>query len=240
MYSNKQIAFGILVSATVLLASCGGGKPNYKASIKTDSDSASYYVGLSIGASMASMDFDEFNIDAMAKGVQESLNAGSEVDQQKMQEIQMYLNQYFTALQTKASQKELKAGQEFLQANKTRQGVVTLPSGVQYEIIKEGTGAKPAKEDQVDVVYHGTLIDGTVFDSSKERGDTATLPVNGVVPGFSEALTLMNEGSVWKVYIPSELGYGERGAGGQIKPNSVITFEIDLVKVKKQEPAETK
>ncbi|MDR1173024.1 MAG: FKBP-type peptidyl-prolyl cis-trans isomerase, partial [Bacteroidales bacterium] len=134
--------------------------------------------------------------------------------------------------------KNLKEGQDFLEENKKKQGVVTLPSGVQYEIVKEGTGAKPTEGDQVNVVYHGTLVDGTMFDSSRERGDTATFNVNGVVPGFKEALTLMNEGSSWKVYIPSELGYGERGAGGQIKPNSVIIFEIDLIKVNKQEPAE--
>lgn len=240
MYNNKHIALSILVSATILLVSCGGGKPNYKASIKTDSDSASYYLGINLGTQIANSDFGDFNIDALAKGVQEAINTGKEVDEQKMQEISTYLNKYFMNLQTKAGQKALKEGQDFLEANKKKQGVVTLPSGVQYEIVKEGTGPKPAKEDQVDVVYHGTLIDDTVFDSTKEHGDTATFSVNGVVPGFSEALTLMNEGSIWKVYIPSELGYGERAPGGAIKPNSVLIFEIDLVKIKKQEAAEAK
>lgn len=238
MYNNKHIALGILVSATVLLASCGGGKPNYKVSLKTDTDSASYYLGINLGTQIANSDFDDFNIDALAKGVQEAIEAGKKVDEQKMQEVQTYLNQYFMNLQAKANTKNLKEGQDFLEENKKKQGVVTLPSGVQYEIVKEGTGAKPTEGDQVNVVYHGTLVDGTMFDSSRERGDTATFNVNGVVPGFKEALTLMNEGSSWKVYIPSELGYGERGAGGQIKPNSVIIFEIDLIKVNKQEPAE--
>ncbi|MDR1154821.1 MAG: FKBP-type peptidyl-prolyl cis-trans isomerase [Bacteroidales bacterium] len=241
MYNNKHIALSILVSATILLASCGGGKPNYKVSLKTDTDSASYYLGINLGTQIANSDIDDFNIDALAKGVQEAVQAGKAVDDQKMQEVQTYLSQYFMNLQTRASAKNLKEGQDFLEENKKKQGVVTLPSGVQYEIVQEGTGAKPTKEDQVQVVYHGTLVDGTVFDSSKERGDTATFNVSGLVPGFTEALTLMNEGSSWKVYIPSELGYGERGApGGQIKPNSVIIFEIDLVKVNQPEPAEEK
>jgi len=232
---NKHIIFGILVPAIILLASCGGGKPNYKVSLKTETDSASYYLGYSMGAQIANSDIEGFNIDAMAKGVQEAVKQGKEVDQQKMQELQMFLQAYFTNLQARASEKSIKEGQDFLEANKKKQGVVTLPSGLQYKIIKDGTGAKPAKEDVVDVVYHGTSIDGTVFDSSKERGDTATFPVSGVVPGFSEALTLMSEGSTWEVYIPSELGYGERSPSPKIKPNSVLIFEINMVKVKKSD-----
>ena len=229
---NKHIIFSILVPAIILLASCGGGKPNYKASLKTDTDSASYYLGYSMGANIANSDIEGFNINAMAKGVQEAINQGKEVDQQKMQELQMFLQAYFMNLQVRAGEKSLKEGQDFLEANKKKQGVVTLPSGLQYKIIKDGTGVKPTIEDVVDVIYHGTLIDGTVFDSSKDREDTATFNVGGVVQGFSEALTLMNEGSIWEIYIPSELGYGERGAGGLVKPNSVLIFELNLVKVK--------
>ena len=242
MNNNKHIAFfGTLMVAIFLLASCGGGKPNYKVSLKNGADSASYNIGFYYGAGLAKSDFTDVNINAVAKGWQDAdkdvKNLTEEELMGKIQEVQTYLNTYFTKLQTRASEKALKEGQDFLEANKKKQGVVTLPSGVQYEIVKDGTGAKPAKEDEVDVVYHGTLIDGTVFDSSKDRGDTATFNVGGVVPGFSEALTLMNEGSIWKVYIPSELGYGSANRGGPIKPNSVLIFEINLVKVKKQEPA---
>jgi len=228
----KQTFSGILVFATIVLASCGGGKPNYKVSLKSDADSASYYIGYYYGAGLASMDFEDVNINALAKGVQEALKNGKDVDEQKMWEIQMYLNNYFSQIQSRAGEASMKEGQDFLEANKKKQGVVTLPSGLQYKIIREGTGAKPSEEDDVDVVYHGSLIDGTVFQSSKESGDTVTFTVGDVVPGFREALTQMHEGSIWEVYIPSELGYGE-GGGGQIKPNSVLIFEIDLVKVVK-------
>jgi len=233
---NRQLIFSLIVPAIILLASCGGGKPNYKVSLKTETDSASYYLGYSMGAQLANMDIEGFNIDAMAKGVQEAIKQGKDVDQQKIQELQMFLNAYFMNLQTRTNEKSLKEGQDFLEANKKKQGVVTLPSGLQYKIVKEGSGVKPTREDVVDVVYHGSLIDGTIFQSSRDSGDTVTFAVGGVVPGFSEALTLMNEGSIWEVYIPSEMGYGENvRQGGPIPPNSVLIFELNLVKVKKDE-----
>jgi len=236
MYS-KHIVFSILVPAIILFASCGGGKPNYKVSLKTDTDSASYYIGLNMGVQVVYSDIEGFNVDAMAKGVQEAIKQGKvdeQLMQEKMQEIQMYLNTYFMNLQARAGEKALKEAQDFLDANKKKQGVVTLPSGLQYKIIKDGSGIKPTREDEVDVVYHGSLIDGTVFQSTRESGDTIPLNVGGVVQGFTEALTLMSEGSIWEVYIPSELGYGEHvRPGGPIPPNAVLIFEINLVKVKK-------
>ena len=136
----------------------------------------------------------------------------------------------------KENENNLKEGEKFLEENKKKSGVVTTPSGLQYKIIKEGDGIKPSIQDNVDVIYHGTLIDGTVFDSSKERGKTESMSVSRVVAGFSEALTLMPEGSIWEVYIPADLGYGTNvRPGGLIKPNSVLIFEIDLVKVIKPE-----
>jgi len=235
MHKNKHLAFSILVSATLMLASCGGGKPKYKVSLKKEVDSVSYFFGYYLGIQLAYAEFEkvgDVKFNALAKGMKEAIEHGKTIDEQKMQELQMYLSQYMGKVQTRVNEKNLKEGQDFLEANKKKQGVVTLPSGVQYKIIKEGTGIKPNVEDMVDVVYHGTMIDGTVFDSPKERGDTATFPVNGVVPGFKEALTLMNEGSIWEVYIPSELGYGERPPQ-MIKPNSVLIFEINMVKVTK-------
>lgn len=234
MNNNRHIVLGILTFATFLLASCGGGKPNYKVSLKNDTDSASYFLGYSFGTQVANSDIDGFNTNAMAKGVQDAIKQGKKIDEELMQEMQMFLQSYFTNLQARTLEKNLKEGQNFLEENKKKSGVVTLPSGLQYRIIKDGSGLKPAKEDKVDVVYHGTLIDGTVFDSSKDRSDTASFPVGGVVPGFGEALTLMNEGSIWEIYIPAELGYDERPPyGSPIKPKSVLIFELNLVKVKK-------
>ena len=241
MNNHKHLAFfGTLTMAIFLLASCGGGKPNYKVSLKNDADSASYYIGFYYGAGLAKSDFDDVNINAIAKGWQDASKEVKDLTEEelmgKMQDIQMHLTNYFTKLQSRTNEKNLKEGEKFLEDNKKKSGVVTLPSGLQYKIIKDGSGIKPTKEDQVEVIYHGTLIDGTVFDSAKDRGEPVTFPVSGVVPGFSEALTLMNEGSIWEVYIPAELGYGEQPPPrSPIKPNSVIIFEINLVKVSKSE-----
>ena len=225
----KHVIFSILASVSILLAtSCGGGKANYKVSLKNDHDSASYYFGYFQGKSLADQGLDEINTDAVAKGWRDALKGVEE--EPNMDEVNMFMQQYFMTVQLRASEKGLKEGQDFLEANKKKSGVVTLPSGLQYKIIREGAGVKPTLDDMVDVVYHGTMIDGSVFDSAKERGDTATFDVGGVVAGFSEALTLMNEGSIWEVYIPSELGYGENG-NYSIQPNTVLIFEIDLVKV---------
>ncbi len=233
----RKYIFSLFIAAgffTCATGSVAGQSVNYNVPLRNSTDSASYYIGISMGTSIASADFESFNTDALAKGAQEAIKAGKNIDVQKMQEISMYLNQYFTKLQARVSERDLKAGQDFLEANRKKQGVIVLPSGLQYKIIREGTGIKPTGEDSVKAEYHGTLIDGTVFDSTKDRGETTTFHVKSVVPGFGEALTLMNEGSIWRVYIPSELGYGERGAGQQIKPNSVIIFEINLVKVIRQ------
>ncbi|MFV0417372.1 MAG: FKBP-type peptidyl-prolyl cis-trans isomerase [Dysgonomonas sp.] len=125
----------------------------------------------------------------------------------------------------------LKTGQEFLATNKEKPGVTTLPSGLQYEIIKEGNGAKPKATDRVECHYHGTLIDGTVFDSSVEKGKPATFNVSGVIKGWTEALQLMPVGSKWKLFIPSNLAYGERGAGQSIEPNSTLIFEVEILNI---------
>ena len=126
----------------------------------------------------------------------------------------------------------LKAGEEFLAANKNKPGVVALPSGLQYEVITEGTGGKPLATNKVTCHYHGMLIDGTVFDSSVKRGQPATFPLNAVIKGWTEGLQLMPTGSKWRFFIPPHLGYGERGAGSQIGPNSTLIFEVELLDVK--------
>jgi FKBP-type peptidyl-prolyl cis-trans isomerase FklB len=123
----------------------------------------------------------------------------------------------------------LKAGQEFLEANKQKPGVVTLPSGLQYEVISEGTGPKPSASSKVTCHYHGTLIDGTVFDSSVKRGQPATFPLNMVIKGWTEGLQLMPQGSKWRFFIPADLGYGERQVSAEIGPNSTLIFEVELL-----------
>ena len=239
MHQNKQTVFSIVVAAIILLASCGGGKPKFNASLKNEVDSASYFFGYHLGVQLAYSEIekiDDINFNAMAKGVKEAIENGKEVDEFKMQELSMFLTQYIGKLQNRVSEKTLKEGQDWLEANKKKQGVVSLPSGLQYKIIKEGTGIKPSIDDVVDVMYHGSLIDGTVFESSRESGDTVSFPVGNMVEGFKEALTLMNEGSIWEVYIPAELGYGENvRQGGPIPPQSALIFEINMIRVIKDE-----
>ena len=123
----------------------------------------------------------------------------------------------------------LKAGQDFLEANKTKPGVITLPSGLQYEVITEGTGAKPTASNKVTCHYHGTLIDGTVFDSSVKRGQPASFPLNMVIAGWTEGLQLMTVGSKWRFFIPPNLGYGDRQVSAQIGPNSTLIFDVELL-----------
>ncbi|HEV8505994.1 MAG TPA: FKBP-type peptidyl-prolyl cis-trans isomerase [Chitinophagaceae bacterium] len=125
----------------------------------------------------------------------------------------------------------LKAGQEFLDANKQKQGVVSLPSGLQYEVITEGSGIKPLARNKVTCHYHGTLIDGTIFDSSVKRGQPATFPLNMVIKGWTEGLQLMGVGSKWRFFIPPQLAYGDRQTGAQIGPNSTLIFEVELLDV---------
>lgn len=128
-------------------------------------------------------------------------------------------------------EKNKKEGDAFLAENKDKKGIVSLPSGLQYKVIKEGEGDTPKATDKVTVHYRGTLIDGTEFDSSYGRGEPATFPVNGVIPGWTEALQLMNAGSKWQLFIPSKLAYGERGAGGKIGPNSTLIFDVELISI---------
>jgi FKBP-type peptidyl-prolyl cis-trans isomerase FklB len=144
------------------------------------------------------------------------------------------IQKFFGEIQKAEGEKNQKAGEDFLAANKNKPGVVTLPDGLQYEIIKAGTGPKPKAEDEVKCHYHGTTIDGKVFDSSVERGEPANFPVNRVIPGWTEALQLMPVGSKWKLYIPAALAYGERGAGADIKPNSTLIFEVELLEIVKK------
>ncbi len=134
-------------------------------------------------------------------------------------------------MKNEKAQQNLKAGQDFLATNKNKPGVTELPSGLQYEIITEGTGPKPSASNKVTCHYHGTLIDGTVFDSSVKRGQPATFPLNMVIKGWTEGLQLMPKGSKWRFFIPSNLGYGERQVSAQIGPNCTLIFEVELLEI---------
>ncbi|HSI89724.1 MAG TPA: FKBP-type peptidyl-prolyl cis-trans isomerase [Adhaeribacter sp.] len=166
--------------------------------------------------------------DAMA-GKPSALSA--EETQQTMMQLQQEMEQKFQEKAGQAGETNKKEGQEFLAANKSKAGVQTLPSGMQYEILNEGTGKTPGRTDNVTTHYKGTLIDGTVFDSSYERGQPATFPVNGVIAGWTQALMMMKEGAKWRLYIPSELAYGAQGAGADIGPNATLIFDVELLKV---------
>lgn len=192
-------------------------------------DKLSYALGLSMGNNFKSSGIAALSVDDFARGVQAVYeNAKPEMTYDEAKQI---VNDYFTRLQQEVEERNLRAGEAFLAENKKRAGVVTLPSGLQYEVLAEGKGRRPSATDRVQCHYHGTLIDGTVFDSSVQRGTPAVFGVNQVIPGWVEALQLMPEGSRWKLYIPSELAYGKRGAGGSIAPNSALVFEVELIKI---------
>ncbi len=195
--------------------------------LKTQKDKLSYAIGLQMGGSLKKNQVD-VDLNVVMQGIKDGMGASKPL----MTEEQM--KETFTAFQKEHLEKTKKEGDDFLAANKKKEGVVTLPSGLQYKVIKNGSGKMPKATDSVTVNYRGTLIDGTEFDSSIKRGQPATFPVNGVIPGWTEALQLMKEGSKWELFLPANLAYGERGTPG-IPPNSVLIFEVELISVNKAE-----
>ncbi len=188
----------------------------------------SYALGMSIAANLEKSGVAEINIDEFAKGLKNHIEGNTEITQEEAGQI---INTFFADIQNKQFEANIKAGSEFLAENAKKEGVVTLESGLQYEVIKEGNGDKPKATDKVKCHYHGTLINGSVFDSSVERGEPATFPVNGVIPGWVIALQLMNVGSKWRLFIPSDLAYAEHGAGQQIPPHTTLIFEVELLDI---------
>ncbi len=190
-----------------------------------------YTIGLQIGQSLKG-DGLEVDVDAMALGVKDFL-AGREprLSEEDRRATLQALAEEQQRRRASSAEENAAAGARFLAENKARDGVVTLASGLQYKVIKAGTGKQPTASDTVLAHYRGTLIDGTEFDSSFRRGQPATFPVNGVIRGWQEALPLMKEGARWEVYIPADLAYGPRGAGESIGPNQTLIFEIELIKV---------
>lgn len=199
-------------------------------------DRLSYALGLSMGNNFRASGIETINVQDFADGVA-AVYYGSK-PKMSYDEAKAEIQKYFTALEAKQqeaakvmSEANAQAGRDFLDANGKRAEVKITPSGLQYEVIKQGNGPKPDRTDRVVVHYTGKLIDGTVFDSSVERGEPATFGVTQVIPGWVEALQLMNAGSQWRLFIPSELAYGPNGAGGAIGPNQTLIFDVELLEV---------
>ena len=194
-------------------------------------DKISYALGLSIGNNFQNSGINNLQVEDFVKGLKDVL--GGAEPEISYDEAKQVINDYFMNLQKERLELNKKAGEEFLNINKGKAGVVTLPSGLQYQVLKQGEGAKPAASDKVKCHYHGTLINGTVFDSSVQHGEPAVFGVSQVIPGWVEALQLMPVGSKWRLFIPSNLAYGEHGAGEAIEPNSALVFDVGLLDIVK-------
>ena len=192
-------------------------------------DEVRYALGLSIGQNFKASGIKAITSEDFIAGLQDAL--AEREPQMTTERAREVINQLFMRLQQEEAELNAAAGKEYQEIMRHKSGVVTLPSGLQYEIIKEGNGAKPKATDKVRVHYHGTLINGVVFDSSVERGEPAEFPLNAVIPGWTQILQLMPVGSKWRVVIPSELAYGSRGAGDVIRPNMTLIFEIELLDI---------
>ena len=192
-------------------------------------DKFSYAIGLGIGQNLLSMGAQGINVEDFAQAIADVLNRNElAMSHNEAREI---VNKYFMELEEKMNAENIAKGKAFLEENAKKEGIVTLPSGLQYEVITEGNGKKPSATDRVKCHYEGTLIDGTLFDSSIKRGQPAVFGVNQVIKGWVEALQLMSEGSKWRLFIPSELGYGAQQAGEMIPPHSTLIFEVELIEV---------
>ena len=223
----------------VLLAICSGFSTLQAKEIKrliTEKDKVSYSIGLNIGKSFQQQSID-INVAALMKGVEDAIKgSGQLLTDAEIREVMTTFQKRMMAKKENQDKekagKNLTEGKAFLEKNKTRKGVTTLPSGLQYEVMRQGKGAKPTLTDTVMTNYKGTLISGQEFDSSYKRGKPTTFPVNGVIKGWTEALQLMKTGAKWKLYVPSDLAYGPRSTGPTIGPNSTLIFEIELVEIK--------
>lgn len=221
--------------AVLFVAACGDGSRQH-ADLKTREDSISYVIGVNIGKNLRAQSM-KLNANQVSAGLRDFLaDSTSRVTDQQSEALLASLHGEMMSkqeeLRKSVAAKNLAAGQAFLEENKKEKGVVTLPSGLQYIVLKQGTGKKPRADQSVEVKYRGSLIDGTEFDSSDLRGGTATMSLNGIIKGWTEALQLMPVGSKWKVFIPPQLGFGEQGAGEVIPPNMTLIFEIELIAIK--------
>jgi len=222
----------VLCGIVVLSAAAQAGE----VTLKDQKDKASYGIGVDMAKSLQQMGAD-VNPDALIMGIRDALaNRKLQLSDEElgaaMNKFQTDMRQKQAAAQRTSGEANKKAGDAFLAENKGKPGVVTLPSGLQYKILKEGTGKKPTESDTVECNYRGTLINGTEFDSSSRHGQSVSFTLKDVIPGWREALKLMPVGSKWQLFVPPQLAYGDRGVGGQIGPNSTLIFEVELLAVK--------
>jgi FKBP-type peptidyl-prolyl cis-trans isomerase FklB len=194
-----------------------------------EQDKVSYCLGLSIASNLITSGVKTIQTEPFVEALEAAFNG--KMPELSPEEANQILQEFFTKVQEEQAGKAIEAGKKFLEENGKKEGVITLESGLQYEVMNEGEGESPKATDSVKCHYHGTLIDGTVFDSSVKRGEPATFPVNGVIAGWVEALQLMKAGSKWKLYVPSDLAYGAQGAGNLIGPHTTLIFEVELLEI---------
>lgn len=235
---NSIKLFSVIALSIISVATYAQKKK--KVEFATEFDTASYMMGLYIGSSFKDIPAsDQISLKLVQKGVADAMEDAPIFTDEEMQAFMSEFMKKQQELATEEAKTEgLKQEKEFLEINKQKEGVVALESGLQYKILKEGTGIKPIPTDKVKVHYTGKLLDGTVFDSSVERGEPVEFGLNQVIKGWTEGVQLMKEGAVYEFYIPHDLAYGERGAGGVIKPFSTLIFEVELLKVIKPEAGE--
>ncbi len=199
---------------------------------ETVAQKVSYGLGRQMAEQVLKNPFDGIDSDGIIAGVTDVLNnVESQIPQQELVEAFQIVGQELEKKRRAEMDKVIQVGEKYLEENKARDGVITLESGLQYEVLNEGSGDKPSASSTVRTHYHGTLTNGEVFDSSYERGQPAEFPVNGVIPGWTEALQLMSVGSKWRLHLPHDLAYGERGAGAKIPPFSVLVFDVELLEI---------
>ncbi|MFK5892572.1 MAG: FKBP-type peptidyl-prolyl cis-trans isomerase [Pseudomonadota bacterium] len=200
--------------------------------IKTEADKVSYGLGLQLGNQIVEQSFNGFNLDALLIGIQDIYNnRPCQFSDDEMQQAFTSINKMVSAEKNVSGDKNQSEGQAFLAENANKDGILTTASGMQYKIMVEGNGKMPQLTDTVTTHYHGSLINGSVFDSSVDRGTPAEFPVNGVIKGWTEALQMMALGSKWRLFIPPELAYGEQGAGADIGSNCTLIFEVELLAI---------
>lgn len=197
--------------------------------LKSEKDRLSYAVGVQIAGNLLQSGFDQMNIDVLIKGLSDVIAKNDLLIEEG--EVLEIINKNYEEFKSKAEGENEASGLKFLEENKNNEGIVTLPSGLQYRIVKEGEGQKATLEDNVTTHYEGKTIDGRIFDSSYDRGEPATFPVNGVIAGWTEALQLMSIGAAYELFIPSNLAYGTQGAGAEIAPNSTLIFKVELLAI---------
>jgi FKBP-type peptidyl-prolyl cis-trans isomerase FklB len=227
-----KVILWFVIGTLALTRLCSAGEP---VEIKDQNDKVNYSIGYQIGSDFKKQGV-EIAPEILVRGVKDAQSGAeapmSKEDMQKtLMDLQQRVKDAEQATGRQAAQENLASGEAFLAENATREGVTTLPSGLQYKVITAGSGASPKRTDQVTVHYQGNLLDGTEFDSSYRRNQPATFRLDRVIPGWTEGLQLMQEGDKWQLFIPAKLAYGEKGSGARIPPNATLIFEVELIKV---------